>query len=176
MFATKNVQEVLNDSTIWDIFIFIALLLNPVITFSLIPQIYCETSFLSWALRNFKYAMSAHKCFQEFQGFHDGESCSEPRIIYNVKSRSWATTVLLQATRIPLKSFHQLHRGWVICWIRSKMREEKRQTLSELVGIGFQFMVAMLFVLFRGNLHFGGRFLDDHPKFVVILFFHQPLV
>ena len=22
-----------------------------------------------------------------------------------------------------------------------------------------------------GNLHFGGRFLDDHPKFVVILFF-----
>ena len=27
-----------------------------------------------------------------------------------------------------------------------------------------------------GNLHFGGRFLDDHPKFVVILFFGGRLV
>ena len=27
-----------------------------------------------------------------------------------------------------------------------------------------------------GNLHFGGRFLDDHPKFVVILFFRGPSV
>ena len=25
-----------------------------------------------------------------------------------------------------------------------------------------------------GNLHFGGRFLDDHPKLVVILFFRRP--
>ena len=25
-----------------------------------------------------------------------------------------------------------------------------------------------------GNLHFGGRFLDDHPKLVVILFFCRP--
>ena len=29
---------------------------------------------------------------------------------------------------------------------------------------------------FLGNLHFGGRFLDDHPKFVVILFFDGRLV
>ena len=28
----------------------------------------------------------------------------------------------------------------------------------------------------NGNLHFGGRFLDDHPKFVVILFFRRPSV
>ena len=27
-----------------------------------------------------------------------------------------------------------------------------------------------------GNLHFGGRFLDDHSRFVVILFFRRPSV
>ena len=31
-------------------------------------------------------------------------------------------------------------------------------------------------VVLDGNLHFGGRFLDDHPKFVVFLFFRGPSV
>ena len=53
--CNKNVMELHIDSLIWDIFTSIALL---VVTFSLVPKIYCDTRFLSQALRNFKCAMS----------------------------------------------------------------------------------------------------------------------